>query len=159
MKAGIKMTNLERAKEFFKHDVYATSTTGIEIEEVSLHHAVVSLKIEQRHLNAANTVMGGVLFTMADFAFAVAANFDRPLTVTLASQISFLNAAKGEKLFAEAKCITEGNRTNFYEVDITDNLGTQVAKITSNGYKMRSRFPNSYERANISDDPYREQKT
>ena len=97
MKAGIKMTNLERAKEFFKHDVYATSTTGIEIEEVSLHHAVVSLKIEQRHLNAANTVMGGVLFTMADFAFAVAANFDRPLTVTLASQISFLNAAKGEK--------------------------------------------------------------
>ena len=79
--------------------------------------------------------MGGVLFTMADFAFAVAVNFDRPLTVTLASQISFLLMPPRAKTFAEAKCITEGNRTNFYEVDITDNLGTQVAKITSNGYK------------------------
>ena len=45
---------------------------NVEIEEVDDGYAKCSLEIQPHHLNAANTVMGGAIFTLADFAFAVA---------------------------------------------------------------------------------------
>lgn len=56
-----------------------------------------------RHLNAAGTVQGGALFTLADFAFAVAANAGGVLTVSLQNSISFLRAAKPARLTARAE--------------------------------------------------------
>ena len=65
---------LTTAREIFSHDIYATETTGIVIEEAEPGHAVCSFSIDKRHLNAHNRVMGGAIFTLADFAFAIAAN-------------------------------------------------------------------------------------
>ena len=133
----MELTLLERARAFFKDDIYATETTGITIDDIDCGYAKCSMKITPAHLNAANTVMGGAIYTLADFAFAVSSNCEKNLTVTLSSQINFLNAPKGTVLTAEASCHFEGGRTCCYTTQITDDLGTKVALITATGYRTR----------------------
>ncbi len=128
------MTDTERAKSFFQKDLYATEATGIEILEARAGYAKCALKIEAKHKNAVGQVMGGVFFTMADFAFAIAANFDQPTTVTQSSQIVFLSPAKGSVLYAETERIRGGKRTCFYKILISDDLGTPIAYVTTSGY-------------------------
>ena len=132
------MRTLEEVKKFFEGDVYATATTGIEIKEARPGYAKVTLDLGARHMNAANRVMGAVYYTMADFAFAVANNYDieEGITVTLSSQINFLGAARGKKLTAEARVLKDGRSTTFYCIDVTDELGTQIATVSSNGFHI-----------------------
>ena len=127
------MTELEEAREFFIKDRYAMVTTGIEIEEVGEHYAKCSLKLDERHMNATGHAMGGAIYTLADFVFAVATNFKQPVTVTAVSQISYLGAAKGDTLYGESKLLKDGKRTCFYEINITDNLGNAVAVVSTSG--------------------------
>lgn len=130
------MTELEKARAFFIKDRYAMVTTGIEIDAVGEQYAKCSLKLDERHKNATGHVMGGVLFTLADFVFAVASNFNQPVTVTTTSQISYLGIARGDTLYGESKLLRDGRRTCFYEINITDNLGNAVAVVTCSGLKL-----------------------
>lgn len=130
------MTKLERAREIFSKDRYAVNATGIVIEAVDKNYARVSLKIEDRHLNANDSLMGGVPMVMSDFCFAVASNFENTPTVTLSCNVSFMSALKGDTLYAEANCLKDGKSTCFYEVIITDNLGTDIARLNITGHKM-----------------------
>ncbi|HNX13874.1 MAG TPA: PaaI family thioesterase [Oscillospiraceae bacterium] len=125
----------EKAKEFFKADIYAVETTGIEILEVKPNYAKCRLYISPKHLNAANTVMGGAIFTLADLTFAVAANSCGIMTQSLTSQIAFLSVAKGQILFAEATCVKGGKSTCYFIVDVTDELGTKVASVSATGFR------------------------
>jgi acyl-CoA thioesterase len=128
------MTDLERAREFFAADRYATEATGIEIVAVGEHYAKCELKIEGHHKNAVGHVMGGVMFTMADFVFAVATNFDAPSpTVTVTSNICYLASPRGNTLYGEAKLLKDGKRNCFYEITITDDTGTTAAIVTVSG--------------------------
>ena len=129
------MSELENAREFFKNDRYATSTTGIVITDVGERYAKVELDLDERHNNAIGAVMGGVLFTMCDFAFAVAANYNSVPCVTLGTQAIFMRKNKGTHLICEAKCIKDGRRACFYDVFVTDELGTEIAKVTVEGFK------------------------
>ena len=127
------METVEEAREFFSKDRYATLITGIEIDEVGERYARCSLRLNENHKNAVGHVMGGVMFTMADFVFAVATNFRQPPTVTVTSQISYLSSPKGEILYGESRLLKDGKRNCFYEIAITDDLGTQVAVVNVNG--------------------------
>jgi len=131
----MKQENKRVPLEFFQKDIYATEVTGIKIEEADVNYAKCSLKIEPKHLNAANQVMGGVLFTIADFAFAVAANIGGELTVSLNSNISFLSTVKGDEIYAETECVKDGAGTSVFNVHITDNTGREVAVVTVTGYR------------------------
>ena len=126
--------NLERIRKTFSADVYATSTTGIYIEDAYKGYSRCSLDIRPEVLNANNTVMGGALFTLADFAFAVASNCESMNTVGVTSQISFMTTAKGSKVTAEARCVREGRNMCFYEVTVSDDTGRTVAKASMTGF-------------------------
>lgn len=133
------MKTLEELKEFFSHDKYATKTTGIEILNADEGYAKVGLAVHEGHMNAGKRVMGAVYYTMADFAFAVASNpnaGDEPITFTLSSQINFLTAARGKYLTAEARAVRKGKKISFYSAEIRDELGTLIATVSSNGFKM-----------------------
>ncbi|MBB5220000.1 PaaI family thioesterase [Treponema rectale] len=130
------MTDLEKAREFFGKDTYASETTGIVIEEVAEHYAVCSLAITAAHKNAYGGVMGGAIFTLADYTFAVASNFNSVQTVSVSSNISFIGAAKGTKLTARSSLIKDGRSTCLYSIEINDELGTKVAFVTINGMKL-----------------------
>lgn len=127
------MTDTQRAREYFKKDVYATETTGIVIEEVRGDYVKCSLKLNEKHMNAGGRVMGGAIYTMADFIFAVAANFDKTLTVTTVSQINYVGTAKSDVLTGESKLIKDGRRSCLYEITVKDSIGNLVAVVTTNG--------------------------
>ena len=128
------MTDLERAREFFTADRYATEATGIEIIAVDKGYAKCKLVTSGIHQNAVGHIMGGVFFTLADFVFAVATNFDAPSpTVTVSSSISYLTVAKGNVLYGESRVLRDGKRNCFYQIDITDENGTLIAVVTTTG--------------------------
>lgn len=126
------MTTLKEAQDFFAEDHFATEN-GAVIDEIGPDYAVCSMALTAHHRNAAGRVMGGVLFTLADFAFAVAANFSQPPAVTVSSQITFLSPIKGTRLIAKAQQLRRGRTTLYYEVSVTDELGTLAARVTSLG--------------------------
>jgi len=126
---------IEEVRKIFKGDRFATEN-GAVIEEVGEHSATCSLVITDSHRNAMGAVMGGVYFTLADFAFAVAANWENMGCVSLHSDISFLGTVKGEKLIAKAVCVKDGRSTSCYRVDVADNLGNLIATITTTGYHV-----------------------
>ena len=124
---------LEEVRKIFADDRFATEN-GAVIDEIGDHSAVCSLLITPSHRNAMGAVMGGTYFMLADFAFAVAANWERMGCVSLRSDISFLGAARGSKLTAKAVCVKDGRTTALYRVDVTDELGTLAATVTTTGY-------------------------
>lgn len=127
---------LEQIRKIFANDRFATDN-GAVIDEVDDGYAKCSLEIQPNHLNAMGTVMGGAIFTLADFAFAVASNWNKLLNVSTTSQITYLGAAKGKRLIAEAHKVKEGRSTCYYLVDVTDELGNMVAHVTSSGFSKR----------------------
>ena len=125
------------AQEFFKGDIFALETTGIEIEDVKPGYAKCRLDIDHRHLNAQNFVMGGAIFTLADFTMAVAANAAGVPAVSLNLNISYIAPASPPSLFAEAKCVKDGRSVCFYEVSVKNAAGNVVATVSGSGFKTQ----------------------
>ena len=131
------MKTLEEVRKIFEGDRFATEN-GAVIDKIGEHSATCSLIITDSHRNAMGAVMGATYFMLADFAFAVAANWEKMGCVSLRSDISFLGAAKGEKLIAEAVCVKHGKSTSCYRVDVKDELGNLAAIVTATGYHVKS---------------------
>jgi len=133
------MGSLEEARDIFSKDLYATKMSGIRIEEVGENYAKCSMKLTENHRNAYGGVMGGSIYTLADFAFAVASNYDKEkLTVSLVGQATFLNMTRGSILYAEAKLIKDGRSNCFYEIAISDDLGKEIAVVSFTGAHVGS---------------------
>ena len=129
------MPTLDQIRACFAGDRFATETTGCEIVSAEPGRAVCSMAVRPGLLNANFVPMGGAIFTLADFAFAVAANgHSTRVTVTQQVSVTFLSASRGKVLTAEAKCLKAGRTTCLYTVDVTDDLGAQVAHLTINGF-------------------------
>ena len=126
---------LREVRERFANDRFATDN-GAVIEEIGDDCARVSMEIDKRHYNAAGGVMGGAIFTLADFAFAVAANWQGTLGVSQTAQITYLVNVKGKRIIASAKRIKDGRTMCYYEVYVADELGNQVAHVTTSGFHV-----------------------
>lgn len=129
------MSYLEEARQRFASDLFATEATGIVIEAADVNYAKCRLTIEKKHRNAAGAVMGGAIYTLADFCFAVAANTGNALTVSQTGTVTYLGAAKGVQLIAEAICVKSGRSTCFFTVEVRDELGTLVASVGISGFR------------------------
>lgn len=124
---------LEKVREYFRGDRYATET-GAVIDEIDDHYAKCSLVINEHHKNAVGGIMGGVYFTLADFAFAVASNWQKAGVVGLNCNAAFIGVPKTERIIAEAKLIKDGRAICTYDVKITDELGNAVASVQCMGF-------------------------
>lgn len=131
----MEQASLEKTRAFFAKDRFATEN-GAQIDEVGDHSAVCSLTVTEHHRNAMGGVMGGVPFMLADFAFAVASNWQKPDTVSLSSTIHFLGTAKGTRLIAKAQCIKDGRSTSYYEIHVEDELGNKIAEVVATGFHV-----------------------
>ena len=131
------MPELNEIRSRFAGDRFATEAAGAAIREAEPGRAVCVMPIRPVHLNANSVPMGGAIFTLADFAFAVAANgHSQRITVTQQVSITFLSPSRGKTLVAEARCLKAGRTTCLYAVDVTDDLGAQIAHLTVNGYTV-----------------------
>ena len=125
--------DIERLKKYFKDDKYV-ELSGIEILEVTDSAAVIGAAILPCHLNANGVVQGGMLYTMADFAFAVLANNLHPVTVSQTGQITYLSAAVTDYITAEATEIARKGRNCVCNVVMKDNAGNIVCTAQFNGF-------------------------
>lgn len=128
-------TPIEEVRAFFAHDLFATEACGCRIVEAARGHAVTELTIQPHHRNAMGAVMGGVIFTLADYALAVACNIGENPTVSVSNSIEFLAAARGERLVATCEADKSGRNLGFYTVDVSDELGTHVARMTATCFR------------------------
>lgn len=127
--------SLEEVREFFGHDLFATEACGCEVLEASRGHGVCAFTIGPRHRNAQGNVMGGAIFTLADFALAIACNIGEEPTVSVSSTIEYLSMARGTRLIATAEADKSGRNLGFYTIDVTDDLGTRVARMTATCFR------------------------
>lgn len=127
--------SLDEVREFFAHDRFATEACGCTVLEASHGHAVCAFDIEPVHRNAQGNIMGGAVFTLADFALAVACNMGENPTVAVSNTIEFFSVAKGSRLIATADADKSGRSMGFYTVDVADDLGTKVARMTATCFR------------------------
>ena len=121
---------LDEIREFFENDRFASGTCGFRIVEAAPHHAVCEADVSEALLNEKGGVMGGAIFTLADFAMAVASNVGDDPTVSVSCSIDFMSPCRGERLISTARTTKDGRTLGFYEADVTDELGTPVARVT-----------------------------
>ena len=119
--------------ELIGNDRFAVEN-GCRLVECGGGEAVVEVELEPRHLNGVGAVQGGLIFTLADTAFAAAANADGHQIVSLSSTVNFLRAVRGGKLTARAVPVSRGRTTCCYDVLVTDGEGKPVAKVQCTGF-------------------------
>ena len=93
---------MDAIKRLFDNDRFAKHA-GIELIEFSPGRAQASMHITDKHLNGIGLVQGGAIFTLADFAFAVAVNSRGNIAVAVTTTITFLKAATEGTLIATAE--------------------------------------------------------
>ncbi|NLT11056.1 MAG: hotdog fold thioesterase [Clostridiaceae bacterium] len=108
---------------------------GFELLEVSPGYAKAEMQIQSSHLNGIGTLHGGIMFSLADYVFAVAANSYGTPTVAVQAGISYYKTPSGPIVSAESKELSNGRKICSYEVEIRDPDGTLVAKFIGTGYR------------------------
>ena len=128
-------SSLEEARQYFKGDRFATDN-GMTLEELGEGTATCTLTLGEGHRNANGGIMGGVMFTLADMAFAAASCNTHMPTVAQQVSINYLNAPKGGKLIARAECRKDGRTTCVYIVNVSDENGRDIAQFVATGFKL-----------------------
>lgn len=126
---------IDEAREFFSGDRFATEN-GMTLDELDSEHAVTSMTLSARHRNAIGGVMGGAIFTLADFAFAALTNDRGHMTVAQQVSINYLSPAKGERLLATARCKKDGRNSCVVNVNVVDDTGRDIAQFVGTGFKL-----------------------
>lgn len=101
-----------------------TAWLGAEVLLAEPGHAKLAMTVRREMTNGFDIVHGGMIFTLADTAFAMACNHPRgdEGTITVASgvDINFMKTAwLGDELVAEAKPVTQAGRSGVYDVTVS----------------------------------------
>ena len=124
----------EKILKMMKNDRFA-AYVGMELREMRPGYALVDMDIEDKHLNGVDMIQGGVIFTLADFAFAAASNAGGQITVGVQVSVSYLKSSKGKKLKAEAKEVSASKKLVTYQLNVYNEHEEHIAQLTATGYR------------------------
>ena len=104
-------------------------------------HAVVSMRVREDMTNGFAITHGGLVFTLADTAFAIACNEDHRVTVAAGADITFLKSTvAGQTLTATAVRRARSGRTGLYDVTVVDEQGDAVAEFRGRSISTNRTF-------------------
>jgi acyl-CoA thioesterase len=132
--------NMDRFKDFFKQDRLA-AMLGIELVEAEPGRAIVRMTLRPEHHNALGIAHGGTIFSLADFAFAVASNACGTAAVAINVTISYMKAVSEGVLTARAEEVGAGKRLGTYLVRVTDDQGCLVALFQGTAFRKGDPLP------------------
>jgi acyl-CoA thioesterase len=117
------------------HQMLAAEGTGpawgIVIEDARAGYARLSMKVRADMLNGHRIVHGGMVFALADTAFAYVCNGRNEKTVAAQASIIFLGSvAEGETLIAEAEQVATAGRGGVTHVSVRTADGRPIAEFT-----------------------------
>ncbi len=126
------MTPDERAKrsaEVMWADDNASNWFGMQIDEVTEGRAILSMTVEKQHCNGLAICHGGVTFSLADSAFALACNSRNQATVAQHNSINYIAPGhQGDRLTAIAEERLLSGRSGIYDVTVTNQNGKVIAE-------------------------------
>jgi acyl-CoA thioesterase len=131
---------MSELKTYFATDRFATGI-GIELLEVLEGFSRARLTINESHLNAAGVVQGGVVFTLADYAFAACSNSHGTLALAINANVSFLRAVRTGVLTAEAREEALSRALSTCHVRVTDEQGELVALFHGTAFRKSRIIP------------------
>ena len=116
------------ARRMMQHD-RASSALGMVVHRDDPGHAVVSMRVRDDMLNGLDVAHGGLIFALADTAFAIACNDDVTMTFAAGAEITFLAPARlGDTLTGTAAVRSRAGRTGIYDVTVVDASARPIAE-------------------------------
>ncbi len=127
----------ERAAEALLASDSASSMLGMRLVEVRPGYARMTMVVRSDMVNGHRICHGGLIFTLADSAFAVACNSHNESTVAAAASIDFLAPGiEGDALSAEASELWRSGRTGLYEITVTNQRGERLALFRGRSHRI-----------------------
>ncbi|WP_412479367.1 hydroxyphenylacetyl-CoA thioesterase PaaI [Azonexus sp. IMCC34839] len=115
----------------------AAQALGIKIVRVQPGASLLTMVVRSDMVNGHHICHGGMIFSLADTAFAYACNSYNKNTVASACHIDFLAPAKeGETLEAEAVEQSAAGRTGVYDITVRNNHGKTIALFRGKSYRI-----------------------
>jgi len=123
----------------------ATHALGMELAAVAPGSATMRMRVRPDMVNGHHICHGGLIFTLADSAFAYACNSYNLNTVASACQIDFLAPAReGDLLEAVAVERSAAGRTGVYDVTVGVVGGKTVALFRGKSYRIQGEVTTSF---------------
>lgn len=111
-------------------DDRASKALGMTIEEIGPGTATLSMTVTDTMINGHEICHGGLIFTLADSAFAFACNGYNKVTVAQHCSISYIAPGRlGDRLTARAVERTRTGRNGIYDVTVTNQDGHRYCRI------------------------------
>jgi acyl-CoA thioesterase len=118
----------------------ASASLGMTVLVDEPGRAVVSMAIREDMLNGFLITHGGLVFALADTAFAIACNDDDSVTVSSGAEITYLKSTTvGDTLTATATLRARTGRSGVYDVRVADQSDETVAEFR--GHSRRTNRP------------------
>jgi acyl-CoA thioesterase len=126
----------QAARALYERD-RASQSLGIRLLAVRPGWARVAMTVRPDMLNGHDVCHGGIVFSLADSAFAFACNSYNESTVAAAAAIDFLAAVRlGDELTAEAAELWRTRRNGIYEITVSNQRGERVALFRGRSYRI-----------------------
>ena len=123
----------------FQDDPWARAL-GVEYLEIRRGYCRLALTLRPHMLNFHGLPHGGVIFSVADIAFGAACNSSGDLAVALSMTIAYMTAVPPDsRLQAVAREVKQGSQAGFFEVVVTDEVGTPVAHVHGVAHRVQRR--------------------
>lgn len=128
----------ERAVQALLERDPATRMLGMRLAAIEPGRARVVMPVRADMVNGHGVCHGGLVFALADSAFAFSCNSYNENTVAAAASIDFLAPARaGDELTAEAVELWRTRRSGLYEVTVTNQLGERIALFRGRSHRIR----------------------
>jgi acyl-CoA thioesterase len=124
----------ERLAEAVGHAMYAQDSAsralGMVLDEIGPGRARMRMAVRADMINGHDLCHGGLIFALADSAFAFASNAGNQVTVAAGAEIHFISPArKGETLVAVARERASAGRSGIYDVEVSDGASGRLVAL------------------------------
>jgi acyl-CoA thioesterase len=139
--SGLAQHTAERAARVLYEQDRASQSLGMRITRIAPGEAELTMQVRPDMTNGHHICHGGLVFALADSAFAFACNSYGESTVAAAAAIDFLAAVReGDVLTATARELWRGGRSGLYEIVVTNQRGEPVALFRGRSQRVAGRL-------------------
>ncbi|KZE27322.1 hydroxyphenylacetyl-CoA thioesterase PaaI [Crenobacter luteus] len=115
----------------------ASARLGMRLLEVRPGYARIAMTVTEAMLNGFSICHGGMIFALADTAFAAGCNSWGPVAVGAGTTMDFLKSGQvGDELVAVCECVSQSGRTGLYDVTVRNQHGEVVAVMRGRSYRV-----------------------
>ncbi|MBV4458538.1 PaaI family thioesterase [Pseudomonas sp. COR58] len=115
---------------------YFAELLGVESLHSGFEKSACQIRLGEHHRNALGGIHGGLIFSLADIAFAAACNAGSAVYIGLQAEVRYMNGVQGDVLTATATLMGSSRKIAHYQVLVTDNGDTRIALFSASAYRL-----------------------